>query len=251
MSDAFLPMDARPEPFEGRDRFLPALGIALLAEAALIAAFMHVQAPKAIVKAARPQIVKIQMLAPPAPKPIPPPPKPVPPPPQPVPKPPPPPPPPKPVARPLPKPVPKPLIKPKPLPRPLHRVIHRPVRKPRPVAPIEHPVQPPPPPAPAVSAAEQASAAELYAATLRSKVQANTQVPEAVTMMHLSGVATIEIELAPSGQLIAVSILRSSGVPLIDHAAMASVRATSFPPFPEKMPRHPMVFTLRVRLSGG
>jgi protein TonB len=250
MSDAFLPMDARPVLFEGRDRFLPALGVAILVEAALIAAFMHVPPPAAAVRAAHPRTVKIQMLAPPAPKPkpLPPPPKPVPPPPQPVPKPPPPPPP-NPVARPLPRPV--PIRKPRPLPHPAHRVIHRPMRKPRPLPPVEHPLQPPAPPAPAVSAAEQANAAELYAATLRGRVQANTQVPEAVAMMHLSGVATLRIELAPSGQLMAVSILRSSGIPPIDRAAMASVRATSFPPFPAKMPRHPMIFTLRVRLNGG
>jgi hypothetical protein len=64
MSQAFpLPAD----PFGKRDRFLPALGVALLVEAALIAAFMHVPAPEAAMRAAHPCIVRIQMLAPPAP----------------------------------------------------------------------------------------------------------------------------------------------------------------------------------------
>ena len=121
----------------------------------------------------------------------------------------------------------------------------------KPVPRIEQPVQPPPAPAPAISAAQQASATELYAATLRTRVQANTQVPQAVTMMHLSGVTTLSIELGPSGQLMAVSVLRSSGVPPIDKAALASVRATTFPPFFEKMPKHPAIFTLQVRLRGG
>ncbi len=247
-----LPRDNIIDRLGGRDRFLPALAISLVFEAALVIAFMHVSSLKGMVKATHPAIVKITMLAPPKPKPIPMLPKPVPPPPQPVPKPPPPlPPPPKPVAQPLPKPPPpKPIAKPKPIPRPVHRIAH-PKPQAKPVPHIEQPVQPPAPPAPAISAAQQASATELYAATLRTKVQENTQVPEAVAMMHLSGVTTLSIELAPSGQLMAVSILRSSGVPPIDRAALASVRATQFPPFSGTMPKHPMMFSLRVRLRGG
>ena len=252
---AALPMNADagrrdPERFGGRDRFLPALAVSLIFEAALVLLFMRVSALKGAVKAQHPTVVKITMLALPKPKPIPVPPKPIPPPPQPVPKPPPPPPP-QPVAQPLPKPPPpKPIPKPRPMPRPVHRLVH-PKPEAKPVPHIEQPVQPPAPPVPAISAAQQASATDLYAATLRLKVQANTQVPEAVAMMHLRGVTTLNIELAPSGQLMAVSILQSSGVPPIDRAALASVRSTSFPPFSGKMPNHPMIFTLRVRLRGG
>ena len=235
-----LRINTDPGGFDGRDRFLPWLAISLVFEAALVLAFMQTSSLKGAVKAQHPHIVKIQMLALPKPKPIPMPPKP-------VPKPPPP----KPVAQPLPKPPPpKPVPRPQPIPRPVHRIIH-PKPKAKPVQHIKQPVQPQAQPAPAISAAQQANAADLYAATLRAKVQANTRVPEAVAMMHLSGVATLRIELAPDGQLMAVAFLRSSGVPPIDRAAIASVRSSAFPPFSSKMPKHPMIFTLRVRLRGG
>lgn len=237
MSDTrSLPMNPPPLRLGGRDRFLPSLGVALIFEAVLILGFMRVSSMKAATKSAHPHIVKIQMLAPP---------KPIPPPPKPVPKPPPPlPPPPKLVTKPLPK-----LPPPKPIPKP--RPVHHPKPKAKPVPHIEQPVQPPVPPVPVISEAEQASATDIYAAGLRSRVQAHTQVPEAVTMMHLRGVTTLRIEIAPSGALMSVSILHSSGIPPIDRAAIASVRSTGFPPFSRKMPKRPMIFTLLVRLRGG
>lgn len=231
-------------PYQEKDRFGFALIAALLLEAAATLAFVHFANQAGPVADHRPRVMKIQMLAPP-PKP-----KPLPPPPKPVPVPPPPkalPPPPLPVAPP--KPIPPP---PKPVPRPLAH----PIPRPRPVKPAPHIVQPrpqpPPPPAPpVVSAAEVETATARYAAMVHSSVQADLRVPEMVTMMHLRGVTTVSIEIAPSGALLGVSVLRSSGAPPIDRAALASVRATRFPPFTADMPHHAMAFTLQVKLRGG
>jgi len=232
-------------PYQEPDRFGFALIAALLLEAAATLAFVQFANRAGPVANHRPRIMKIQMLAPPPkPKPLPPPPKPMPPPPKPLP------PPPLPVAPPKPLPPPPP----KPVPRPVARPIPRPIPRPRPVKPAPHIVQPrpqPPPPAPpAISAAEIENATARYAAIVHSSVQADLQVPEMVTMMHLRGVTTVSIEIAPSGALLGVSVLHSSGAPPIDRAAIASVRTTRFPPFSAKMPHHPIEFTLQVKLRG-
>lgn len=244
--------DRYTPPHQEPDRFGFALIAALLLEAAAAIGFVHFANQAGPVANHQPRIMKIQMLAPPPkPKPLPPPPKPVPLPPPPKPLPPPPLPvaPPKPLPPPPPKPVPRHIARPIPKPRPV---------KPRPVKPAPHIVQPrpqpPPPPAPAppaVSAAEIETATARYAAMVHSSVQADLQVPAMVTMMHLRGVTTVSIEIAPSGALLGVSVLRSSGAPPIDQAALASVRATRFPPFSGDMPHHPIAFTLQVKLRGG
>ena len=87
-----------------------------------------------------------------------------------------------------------------------------------------------------------------YAAQLNARVQARLVVPEDVQMMHLTGRTVVAIRVAPDGRLVAVSIARSSGVGPIDRAALAAVRATNLPPFLGDMPRHPVTFTLTVRL---
>ncbi|MDD2876801.1 MAG: TonB family protein [Acidiphilium sp.] len=229
--------------FEQRDYFGRAVATALAIEILAGLALMHFANQAGPVANHRPRIMKIQMLAPP-PKPLPPPPKPLPPPPKPIPQPPKPlPPPPLPVAAPKPPP-------PKPIPRP------RPVPHPHPLKPVPHiaipkPQPPPPPPQPEVSSAERESATARYAAVVHQSVQNDLRVPQLVEMMHLRGVTTVAIEIAPSGALLSVSVARSSGAPPIDNSALASVRATRFPPFLEKMPHHPITFTLQVKLRGG
>ncbi|MDX5930993.1 TonB family protein [Acidiphilium acidophilum] len=228
-------------PYQQPDRFGFALLAALVLEAVAVLGVVHFADRAGPVADHRPRIMKIQMLAPkPLPKPLPPPPKPVPPPPKALP------PPPLPVAPPRPMPPPPP--------RPVPRHVARPIPRPHPVKPAPAIVPPrpqPPPPAPVVSAAEVETATARYAALVHSSVQADLRVPEMVSMMHLRGVTVVAITIAPSGALMGVSVLRSSGAPPIDRAAVASVRATRFPPFAAAMPHHPMVFRLAVRLSGG
>ena len=232
-----------PPPLPRRQRRLPAILVALVVELALGAAVIRFAARPGAVVAPHPTRVRLTMLAPkpkpkpPAPKP--PPPKPKPPPPPPKPKPPPP----KPAPPPPPLP-PPPKAPPPPRPKPRPR--------PRPTPPRPHITRPPPPPpAPvqaAPSAATVASAMMRYAAELNGRVQAGLVVPEDVRMMHLSGHAVVAIRVAPDGQLLGVSIARSSGVGPIDRAALAAVRATRLPAFIGDMPRHPVTFDLTVRL---
>ena len=233
---------------EGRLSFPIALVAALIVEVVLVV--LVASMPPSPVPAARhPQVTRIRMLAPP-PKPKPVPPKPLPPPPKPVqpPKPhvPPPPPIPKP---PLPVPVPKPLPKPVPKPRPKPVVHHRPAPRPKPVAhQVPRPVAPTPPKPQPVPAAVQENALEAYAGSVHVAVQADLKVPEMVKMLHLSGVTELALRIAPSGQLLGVSVIRSSGAPPIDRAALAAVRATRFPPFGATMPHHPITVDISIRL---
>jgi len=216
-----------PPPLPPRQRRLPAILVALVVELALGAAVIRFAARPGAVVAPHPTRVRLTMLAP-KPKPKPPAPKP----PPPKPKPPPPPLPPPPKAPPPPRPKPRP--------------------RPRPTPPRPHIARPPPPPpAPvqaAPSAAAVASATMRYAAALNARVQAGLVVPEDVRMMQLSGRAVVAIRVAPDGQLLGVSIARSSGIGPIDRAALAAVRATRLPAFIGDMPRHPVTFDLTVRL---
>ena len=163
------------------------------------------------------------------------------------------PPPPKPVVQPKPKPVPVP--KPIPIPKPVvHHTPPKPLlaKAPTPTAPVYTPpvVTPPaPPPPPTPSPALQQNAIDSYAALLRTRVQADTHVPEAVRLMHTSGTAVVAFRLTPSGQLLSAHVAQSSGVGPIDRAALQAVESGTYPPFTKKMPKHDMTFDVRVHLS--
>lgn len=246
--------------FDERSSFGFALLAALILEIALVLFAVWV-VPAGGPVGHHPQVTRIKMLAPPPPpKPLPPPPKPVqppPPPPKPIPPPPkavPPPKPPPPLPKPpVPVPAPKPKPKPKPLPKPRPKPVvkHRRVdHKPK---PVPHMAAPPPPPAPRpapVPVAVQESALEAYAGAVHQVVQADLKVPQMVEMMHLSGVTGLALRIAPDGTLLRARVIRSSGTPPIDRAALAAVRATHFPKFTPQMPHHPITVDIAVRLSG-
>ena len=161
------------------------------------------------------------------------------------------PPPPKPVVQPKPEPVPvpKPIHIPKPV---VHHTPPKPLlaKAPTPTAPVyTPPVVTPPAPPPAPSPALQQNAIDSYAALLRTRVQADTHVPEAVRLMHTGGTAVIAFRLTPSGQLLSARVAQSSGVGPIDRAALKAVENGTYPPFTKKMPKHDMTFDVRVHLS--
>jgi protein TonB len=273
-------MPPSPGPFDGaatvrlrdprtwRLGFFGPLAVAALLETGLVLALVHFAAPAGVIVAPRPHRVRIALVepkppakpkpAPPQPKPPPPKPNPPPPPPKPPPPKPKPPPPPKPPLKPKPpppKPLPPPPLPkpppprlPRPRPKPRHRphAVHYPRPEPQPVRPSP-PSAPPTPPGP--TPAEVASIVMQYAAILNAHVQANLQVPGMIEMMHLSGRTVVAIRVAPGGQLLQISVARSSGIAAIDRAALDAVRSTALPPFPGGMPRHPVTFTLTVRLN--
>jgi protein TonB len=162
--------------------------------------------------------------APPPPKPIPPPPKPVVPPPVPVP-----PPPPMPVAPPVP--VPPPLAPPH------HMVTHRPPPRrhaapPRVTPPVQQPppVEQPQPPA-AAPAAPSAGELDLFQAEMRRAVQAAAVNPASAELAHEAGVVRLSF-IYQDGVASGITVIASSGFPLLDQAAIQAVRNAQFPPQP-------------------
>ncbi len=147
--------------------------------------------------------------------------------------------------------------KPRPAPRPERRppVVHRrPVPLPAPVkapppAPPPKPVSrapaPPPPPSPATVA----QAVDRYAVMLRTRIQSGLVVPRRVTALGLSGKALVAFELTPGGRLLWARIVRSSGINLVNRAALAAVRSRHYPPFTKNMPHQRTVFRVRVGLN--
>lgn len=222
--DVFL----RPEKSR---RFLLALLAAAILEISMVWAAAY-YAQHAQPKYKQPQTVKIQVISPPKPKPVPPkpiPPKPIPP-------------------KPMP-PKPKPIVPPKPIPKPVVR--HTVTPKPR---PVEHQVHtpPPPPPQPApIPEAVQANALELYAGAVHETVQAGLQVPETVKMMGLSGATEVALQIAPDGMLLNASVVKSSGISLIDRAALSAVRMAKYPAFTADMPNHEITVDITVKLKSG
>ena len=216
-----------------RSHFFPSLLAAMVIELLVVLAGVYIaHRPQPVLQP--PRVTFIHVVT--APKPVPPPPKPVPPPPKPVPPPPKPvPPPPRPMPRPLPK------VQPKP-------VVRHAIAKPKPIA-----QQAPPPPSPPrqvpIPEAVKENAMEVYAGVVHDAVQTNLQVPDTVAMMHLSGVTKIALSVAPNGNLLSATVIKSSGISLIDKAALATVRATHFPPFSGKMPKHPITIEISVSMK--
>ena len=90
---------------------------------------------------------------------------------------------------------------------------------------------------------------EAYASVVHDAVQADLQVPETVAMMQLSGTTKIALNIAPNGSLLSMTIIQSSGIAMIDKAALATVRATRFPSFSGTMPHHPITIEISVRMK--
>ncbi|WP_312263277.1 energy transducer TonB [Candidatus Igneacidithiobacillus taiwanensis] len=237
MSTALTPSTLAPKP---RGYFGRALLIGALLELGLLAGLIWWGSQKSPPPPPKPKRIAIHMVQPPKPKPLPPPPKPVVHP-KPVPKPVP-----KPIPRPVPHPIPHPVVHHAPTPKPLMAKAPQPTA---PVVPPAPPVTPPPPPPPAPSPALAQAAIARYAALVRSQVQSQAHVPEAVRLMHLSGTAVISFELLPSGSLVWAKLAQSSGVGAIDRAALAAVKAGSYPPFTKNMPKKPTQFDVEVHLS--
>ncbi|HEX7390459.1 MAG TPA: energy transducer TonB [Acidiphilium sp.] len=85
-----------------------------------------------------------------------------------------------------------------------------------------------------------------YAAALRAPLQHLVRTTPTMRMLNLSGTATVEFTLAPSGHLIAARILRPSGAGSIDRAALTAVRRMHYPPFPGPENR---TFTVPIRIA--
>ncbi len=216
-----------------RFTFPLALLTAIAIEGTIILGFISMHNSRQVVVS--PQVTHLTIVTqpphvPPAP-PKPAPPKPAPLPPKPVPLP------------PKPKPIPKPDSKPRPKPRPLPKQ-----PAPMPPAPqqpaIPQPVVPPP-----ISPAMQETALQAYASAVHDAVQSHLRVPRMIDLLHLSGITSLAVKIAPDGRILSVSVIHSSGETLIDQSAVASVKVMHFPPFGQAMPTHPVTVYLAVQLD--
>jgi TonB family protein len=66
------------------------------------------------------------------------------------------------------------------------------------------------------------------AATTRYAAQAET--PATALLMHLTGTATVQVDIGRNGEVLNASIARTSGNGLLDRAALSAVRESSFTP---------------------
>ena len=214
-----------------RGRWPAALALALLIEATLLGTLAWLgthQAPPP------PPPVEITLSQPkpavPKPPPLkPPPPKPQPPKPQPRPRPHP--------AHPHPKPLPPP-----PQPRALI-----PPPSPQPAAKPAMPVAPPPPPPPAPVAHPDLAATRLsFEGALREAIQAAVRFPEAARLMHVGGRVLVSFDFL-DGKVSQVRVAQSSGVDMLDTAALAAVREAPYPPTPAALASQSMRFRIWVR----
>jgi len=107
-------------------------------------------------------------------------------------------------------------------------------------------------PPPAVTAPQTTpNQLDRYTSMLRAATQADLRVPGMVQAMRLQGIATVLFKLAPAGgRALWAKLVHSSGIPMIDQAALAKVRSTSYPPFLEGLPQRDSTFKIAVRLSG-
>lgn len=231
----------------GRSRFGWALTLAFALELGglITVIMMPTRHPPRIVK---PVTMAIHMVKPGPPKTLPLPPRPVHPP--------------KPPATSLPA-LPKP---PPPLPHhPRVAVHHRPPPKPVPLMPRRTvarptPPQPTPPPTPAPPApAEMApppspaaiqTAEARYVGIVRGIILGNLTVPSGLRNLGASGTATIAFKVTPGGRILWTRIIRRSAYQSANGAARLAVEQSHFPHFLKKMPDHPIVFEIPIRVSG-
>lgn len=156
---------------------------------------------------------------------------------------------------PSPKPQPVPVIAPTAVAAPTQAVYSPPVIAIPSAMHLEHPtfqvpILPPPPPVTTV-APDDTSILARYTSMLRAATQADLKVPGMVQAMRLQGIATVVFKLAPAGgHVLWTRLAHSSGIPMIDAAALAKVKSTVYPPFLPGLPQHDSTFKIAVRLSG-
>ena len=90
-----------------------------------------------------------------------------------------------------------------------------------------------------------------YVGMVRPIIQQSLRVPAELRAMGLSGKATVEFEISPSGQLLWAKIIKRSPLGAVNRAALAAVKDGGFPPFLKKMPKQNTVFQIDVEVGAG
>jgi protein TonB len=108
------------------------------------------------------------------------------------------------------------------------------VSKPSPAA-APSPVQAAAPARPAAPSNPSADIQNRYAAALRAYLQSIRRYPNTkeARMLHPQGTAELWFVLDRSGALVEAGIEQGAGSPILDRAALATVRGGTYPPFPD------------------
>ena len=97
------------------------------------------------------------------------------------------------------------------------------------------------------SAGKQAEIEAIWGAKIRSRIERAKRYPRGE---RDSGKVSLRISIGSSGRLLGVNVVRSSGNPKLDHAALAAVqRAGRFPPAPKELVADSFTFSLSVMLQ--
>jgi protein TonB len=126
---------------------------------------------------------------------------------------------------------------------PVHRVVHvappkatpvpapAPTPTPAPMSPSTTPTDPPPaarPPPPPPAAPAAAAPTASFEGALRAAIQAALRYPESARMASMSGRTRVAFQYR-DGAVSDVSVVVSSGIGLLDRAALAAVRDAAYP----------------------
>lgn len=97
------------------------------------------------------------------------------------------------------------------------------------------------------SAGQEARAQAIWGAKIRSRIERAKRYPRGT---QASGEVHLAITVSSRGRLLGVRIVRSSGNPVLDQAALDAVRrAGRFPAAPRELPRDSYVFSLAILLK--
>jgi len=100
------------------------------------------------------------------------------------------------------------------------------------------------------AAAADPSALNRYRAALYAAVRSRLRYPPSAESQGISGTAEIRFTLDRSGQVLNVSLVRSTGNPLLDQAALATARpGSSLPAAPASVPQQQFTVTAPLRFT--
>jgi len=83
-----------------------------------------------------------------------------------------------------------------------------------------------------------------YLTALRQRIQQSLRYPASARRRGVAGTVNVEILLHPNGTIGSVTLLESSSHPVLDEAALDTIRSLPRMPFPRELPPRP----LRVRV---
>ncbi|MDR1313564.1 MAG: TonB C-terminal domain-containing protein [Deltaproteobacteria bacterium] len=93
-----------------------------------------------------------------------------------------------------------------------------------------------------------ADAREAYKAQVRRKLERNKKYPPRAKMDEIQGTATVQFTINRSGEVVAYSVIKSSGMSILDDEVMALLRRVNpFPKFPDALTDPSMTLTAPIQ----